>query len=736
MAKLRARCSLPCWIAAVLALGATPAVAEEPPEPAITGNVEAGAYFSSDDDYFFGEYTGLGEDEWNVLGNFLVRGRPAWDSGDTWHFLLRGQNLGLDSRRIEAEGGVQGLFRLHLSWDQIPHLISDDGEMVFQGRGGDLLTLPSNWISGTTTKAFPMLSQDLNQLRLRKDRRDLRAGTDVVLPHGFEFSTNYHYDRQTGRKPIGSVIGNSGGNPRSVIVPEDIDWRTHDGDVALRYASDVAQAEVGYEISRFNDEQPSFSWQNPFSAIGGWDPAAGFPTGFGGRGLAPDNEFHQVKASGGYNLPYDTRIMAHAAFGWMLQDDSFAPYTVNPALVVNTPVPENDAHAKINTKNMGVRITSRPIDRLRATAEWRLDDRDNDTPRDVFIYVPGDSLDQSTLSSDRARMNLPQSYRQNEGRVELGYEVIDRTELSVGYRHRVTDRSWTEADEVKEDIFQAGLRSRPIEQIEFRFDGTWSNRDGGDYFYNAPLAWGFSPQHVATVDLATDFENQPLLRKFTLADRQRKTVDSHLSYMPIENVTLGAQVGFANDDFDDSALGLRQRRALTWGFDASWSPIETVTAYAYYTNESFRSRQSGRSFSNDTDAWNPNRNWRQSDDDDVDTVGAGFEWVAIADRLTLRTDFVYAFAKDSIDVETAAALPRAVPLPTADNRLIDASVSAEVQVVEHVKARVGYMFEHFEADDWAVDGVQPNTINEVLTLGTESPNYDAHVVGFSIEYEF
>lgn len=728
------RTAVLCALVSSLALTAR---AEPPPEPAITGHIGLGAWYSSDDDYKFGEYTGFGEDEWNVLGDFELRGRPAWDSGEVWHFLLRGQNLGLDSRRIDARGGMQGRFRLHLSWDQIPHLLFDDGETIFRGRGTDLLTLPPGWVPAATTRGFTALPGSLDPLRMRRDRRDLRAGGDLVLPHGFELSTRYKYDRQTGRKPIGSVIGNSGGNPRAVIVPEPIDWRTHDGDIALRWASEIAQAEIGYEISRFEDEEPTLTWQNPFAAIGGWDPTAGFPTGFGSRGLAPDNEFHQVKASGGYELPFDTRIMAHAAFGWMLQDDSFAPYTVNPALAVTTPLPGRNADAEIETRNLGVRITSRPIDRLRAVAEWRMDDRDNDTPRDTFIYVPGDSLDQDTVDSDRARVNLPQSYRRNEGRVELGYEIFDRTELSVGYKHLQTERSWTEADLVKENVFKAGFRSRPIQQLDFRVDAAWADRDGGDYFYNAPLVWGFSPEHVATVDLATDFENHPLLRKFTLADRERQSIDAHVAVMPIESVTLGAQLGFANETYDDSELGLRARRATTWGFDASWSPLETLTAYAYYTNESFRSRQSGRSFTaGAASVTDPNFNWRQRDDDDVDTVGTGFEWIAIAERLTLRADFAYSFAKDSIDVETGAALPPAVPLPTADSRLFDVSVSAEVKLIEHVKARVGYMFESFEADDWSQEGVEPSTINEVLTLGEDTSNYDAHLIGLSLEYEF
>src|SRR5262249_14529100 len=156
--------------------------------------------------------------------------------------------------------------------------------------------------------------------------------------------------------------------------------------------------------------------------------------------------------------------------------------------------------------------------------------------------VPGDSQDQGSISSADARINLPNSYRRNDGRVELGYEVWNRTEISAGYQHLVTDRSWTEADEVKEDVFKAGIHGRPITRVDFRVDANWSNRDGGDYFSEAPLVWGFSPEHVATLNLATDFENNPLLRKFNFADRERQGVDARVAYMPIDTLTLSGQV--------------------------------------------------------------------------------------------------------------------------------------------------------------------------------------------------
>lgn len=41
-----------------------------------------------------------------------------------------------------------------------------------------------------------------------------------------------------------------------------------------------------------------------------------------------------------------------------------------------------------------------------------------------------------------------------------------------------------------------------------------------------------------------------------------------------------------------------------------------------------------------------------------------------------------------------------------------------------------------DAEDWAYDDVFETTIPEVLTLGEQNPDYDAHLVAFSLEYEF
>jgi MtrB/PioB family decaheme-associated outer membrane protein len=713
------------------------AAAEEPIPDTIWGSVEAGAYLSTEDSYQWGDYTGIKDDAWYGLANVELHGRAPWTSEDTWHFDFQGSNLALDSRFLSLSGGLQGLFSVWVEWDQIPLYDDDTASLVFLGRGTDTLTLPSNWVPAGTTAGFTALDTDLRRLNLSRDRYTLTAGADVVLPRGLALASEYQWQKVEGRKVTGAVIGNSGGNPRSSLLPAHVDWQTHQSDTALRFANETAQLELGYQNSYFDDLDDTLTWQNPFAAINGWDPAAGYPSGFGRKGLPPDNQFHQVYGSGGYNLPWwRTRVAGQASFAWYRQDDDFLPYTVNPALTVTTPLPRGDANGEIDATNVLLRVTSRPLDALRLTASYRLDDRDNDTPRDVYIYVPGDSLDQDTIDSDRARMNLPNSYRLQEGRLDLTYEVWRRTEVSAGYERQRETRSWTETDQLDDDIVRVGLRSRALSWADFRVDGTWWRRDAGDYFYQAPAVWGFSPEHVATVPSNEQFENVPPMRKFNYTDRDRGSVDARLLVMPVDAATLGFSLGWATEDYDASELGLRQRDVLSWGIDASWNPTETVTTYLWFQDQRYESQVRGRQWTGTVDAFDPRFDWKSDDEDDVKTVGLGAEWTGFEERLSLRADYAFSWAKERIHTNAGPALPATAPFPDARQMLHDVSFQAQVRIREGLVGRFGYLYEYLDVNDWAYDDVGPATVPEVLGLGQSMPDYGAHLFAFSLEYQF
>ena len=245
------------------------------------------------------------------------------------------------------------------------------------------------------------------------------------------------------------------------------------------------QLQLGYEISVFNDSNDSLTWQNPFSQVGGWQVGAGvgYPTGFGRKATPPDNSFNQVSMAGGVDLPWNTRISGDAAFGWMRQNADFLPYTVNPLLDAPVPPPRGDADAGIDTTAATLRLASRPIDHLRIDANVRYDDRDNTTPRDVYRYVSGDSLNQQGIGSDRARLNLPNSYQLVEGRFEAGYEFFERTELSVGYQRQEIERTYTEVDQTARTATKRRCAAARSSWLQTRVEGSYADRNGTEYMY-------------------------------------------------------------------------------------------------------------------------------------------------------------------------------------------------------------------------------------------------------------
>src|SRR5690606_1102872 len=183
-------------------------------------------------------------------------------------------------------------------------------------------------------------------------------------------------------------------------------------------------------------------------------------------------------------------------------------------------------------------------------------------------------------------------------------------------------------------------------------------------------------------------------------------------------------------------LGLRQRDALRWGVDASWSPTETVTAYLWYQNDDYRSDVRGRQWTGLGDAFDSSFDWKNEDRDEIQTVGLGAEWSGFEERLRLRADYAFSWAKERVNTVANPGLPPTRPFPDARTLMHDVGFSAEIGIREGLTGRFGYLFQFLDVNDWAYDDVGPATVSEVLGLGQSMPDHAAHLFAFSIEYRF
>lgn len=750
--------------------------------------IELGFLYNSGEELIFGDYGGLLDDPFFVLGNLDIRARDLFGWGDDHYARLRGLNLGLDSRFIDAEYGRQGLFGLRFEYDQLPAVHSETSRTFFSGVGGEQLTLPVPWTPGANGGEMTELAANLRRIDIDHERRRYSGGASLVLPANLDFDISYDYENKEGRRLSGSMIGLTGGNPRAVVIPAPVAYVTQQVEAALRYTGDNVQASLGYYGSFFNDENRFLAWENPYTAVGAWDPTAGYNDGtlaecvgvsgcgMGRKGLPPDNYFNQFLAQGGIDLPYRTRVTLNTAFGWMHQDDDLLPYSVNPQLDAMIPgggltdgtdlaaLPRRSLDAEIFNTLVDFRVASRPLEKLSLDLRYRFDDRDNDTPQDNWVRIRADAEDQAAADSGQARLNLPYSFTQHEVEAGVGYRIWRRTNLSLGYEWELTNRDFQEVDEVMDHILKAGLTSRPWSFLSTRLNYSRSWRRAEDYRANAPFIEGHA---MAVVDAdrtacltsgvvppeLCPFENHPLVRKYYLASRDRDDVRLQLSVVPHEDVTIGISANYVHEDYDDTEVGVTDVMHVSPGFDLAWTPIERLRTHAFYSYQWYKTKQNGWSFVGfDPDGPGPQggpfsqisdplRRWSSSDTDETHTVGAGFDVSILPNKFDVGVDYLFSQTDGQIDFALGSRLAAGVPYPSNRSRQHNVSVHGDYRFTDNISMRAGYLYADFNRTDWALDGIGPTSLSCsanacVIGSGRDAEDYRAHVVSWSLAYTF
>lgn len=705
----------------------------------IRSTIEVGACYVSDDSFRFGRYNGLTDQGATPIVNIDILRRGPYDGDSAAYWSLTGSDLGFDSRSAHAEYGVQGSYRLHADYDQIPSNRSDETRTLYAGAGTDTLTLPSGWVGAQTTAGLTRLLPSLTGVELGTERRRTGVGVDAQFGPHWSFTSNFRHETKDGIKSLGAVFGNSGGNPRAVLIPEPVDYSTEQIDLAARYFAKKWQVQLAYYGSLFNDRNSFVSFQSPYTNINGWAAGSGFPTGIGQMSTPPDNQFHQLTLDGGYNFSDTTRLSASVARGRMTQDDPFLPYTANPTLAgsISQPLPRDSLDGRIDTTVATLRFSSRPWTNFYWNAQFRYDDRDNKTPVDRYVYIGGDTQTQTTAAiSDRIRFNEPYSYTDEQFKLDAGYKVFRRTTLAVAAEHRKTDRTYAERERAEENLFRAEVRSEINDKLSGHLRWTRAERDGSTYHGNEPLETGFVPGFAATLN--GGFEQQPALRKFNQADRTRDIGSAALSYTPIPALTLSVGVDYALDDYDSSEIGLTLARTRSHTGDVVWAPNEHWSAYAFYTYEKMDSNQDGQSVGGNTrlvDSTNPARSWFAFHRDTLDTAGVGVKHAFASKRLELGADYVHSWTRSDVELDAGTALAFRA-LPQAKTSFDSVSVNGSWQIRNDTTLKLRFWRERLRTTDWQIDSLVPNQLANVITIGERSPDYSVNVVFASVVYRF
>jgi MtrB/PioB family decaheme-associated outer membrane protein len=679
-----------------------------------SNEVELGAGYIFDDAYHFGRYNGLVDQGAYIIGN--VRAKNYGEAGGYWR--LRGNDLGLDSRYLRLDSGIQGEQEYFIEYSQIPDYENDTALTPFLTPGSTRLLLPANFdVNNVNSFLLPFDQQT--------ERKRMGVGAKFFFKSRWELNGSFKHETKEGTDWIGGAMGPLEGErlmekTTGSLLPEPIDYETNKIHGALLYNGQQTQMEFAYHGSLFSNNNQSLTWQDPFDL-----------TRTGRIGLEPDNQMHQLSATLGHMLSPTSRLTAMVSLARLTQDDSFLPYSTTET---NFALPANSLDGEVLVKRGMLKLTSQPLRKLRLSAQYRYDERDNKIDIGDYYYYLADGRIVMTVAP---RQNDPLSYKRNQLDLTANYRLNSKMSLRSGYQYRHTHRDSTdqERDTTREHTLSAKWNYRASTEWDLALYGELLRRSGSTY----------DPR----------VNENPAMRVFNLADVDRYKLGTSINYTPTDRLTLGLTAEYLDDDYSDSPLGVTEAQQPSLMLNASYLVNDQLSTHAFYSHEEYASSHAGTD-----DAKSITPNWWADLQDTTDSVGLGAKLSGMFRKWDFGADLVYTRSKGEIDMNSSATQinnpdsaavfdPGVQQFPNLITSLRSLQLWGRYQYSDKIAYKLSYWYEAYNTEDWSVDNiavdsfVDPyvNNASETidggqLLFGEERLDYTQHVVGLSVNVKF
>jgi len=654
-----------------------------PFEDGTTGWVEPGTGYVSGDSFRFGDYTGL-QDRGGLAdlsGTWRYRGEESGGSLD-----LRTEHLGLDSRALGVSVGRQGRYRLWFGFETLPHLLANDSRSPFAGRAGQL-RLPGGWIPGSSTDSMAALDASVRTVPLRQEREHNAVGL-AFTPHRLaDLRLEYRRDENRGTGVTGgSFMTQASQLPRSIHQTTD----RVDASLAVRHA--LGHAQLAFDASFFANGVDALAWQNPYSPL-----TPGATTGQ--MALAPDNSAHRVSLNFGTPPATSLQVAGQVAIGRLRQDARFLPATVNPDEAVA--LPRTSLDGRVDTTLASLRASYGFGRRLRLTADVLRDDRDNRTPVDAYTQVVMDTF------TGGVRTNAPYGFTRNRWRFSAEHRA--RPRLAVGVDDDRRERRLQGVASTTERRYWGRMGWRPFADADLRVRLAHARREGAE---PVPVGAGVPAQNT-------------LARAYNTSERRRDEARADFSLgSPLLTTTFN--VSSARDEYPATVIGRTSGSEFGYGTDVILQAAEGLALSAFASHRSQETSQAGSQAFGLPD-------WVADQEDTTNVLGVHMSWRAPR-GLDLGADYVLSTSAGTIAM-LAGGSDSGFPLLLT--RWHDARVFARYALRPGLTLRLDLLREVYSARDWALDGLEPDTVSNLLTLGqgTQDGTVTAALLGVRYEFE-
>jgi MtrB/PioB family decaheme-associated outer membrane protein len=631
-------------------------------------------------------------------------------------FDLAADHVGRRDQRYVGSLVKPGKLEASFMWDQIPMLLSGDTRTLYSGIGTGTLSMEDS-IQGQGQVSPGALTDIFKQSALQFETRTRRHIADGRFQYeateALTFSTSFRRTNRSGSIPFGGSFGHGS----LAELPAPTEHNLSEFEAGAEYVRNPLLLRAGYSGSWFHNDVTSVIFDNPFR---GTDIASA--SSRGRLTLQPSNSFIGVNGLVSVKLPYRSRATGYVSVG-LLRDagDSIVPQTINSVVSpLVAPLERPTVEGEARTSAVNLNFVSRPKQYLDLTVRYRSYDYDNKTPELTLTQRVSydNAISAATFETE------PFGVLRHTLDADLRFIPRGRMSAGVGYSRIAEDRTHRIFESTTDNQFRLTFDAMTRQWFSLRTKYEHAQRRGEGI-------------EQGERELEAILE-QPKLRHFDIASRDRDRFTVIGTVTPIEFFSANVSIGAGKDDYIESIFGLRDNTHKVYGAGGDLVPNDRMSFGLSYSYEDYdalqRSRQAGApTGTTANERFDPSRNWAADTSDHTHSVLLNAEVTRIADKVDLRVLYDFSRARARYDYITGAVPNRTLPeevvvpatlptpteLPPTLSELNRATVDVAYALSRRLSLGVSYWYERYRVTDFTLDvDANPDLVRgQALLLG-------------------
>jgi MtrB/PioB family decaheme-associated outer membrane protein len=647
----------------------------------LAAQAELGAVAVKGANASYGRYTG--EDRSGGFVDAGAQGQGRNKDGDYVSFDAR--RLGLPARDASVTEGHEGRYELTIGYDGQPNRLYQGAVTPLTGSSGGL-HLPQGWVPAGTTGGMSALGASLVPADIGSERRTVSlqaryfAGTQWTV-----FGALSHQEKD------GTAATSASFLTQAVQLVQPFDTVTDTLEAGVAWAGRSAGARLGYTGSWFDNSDTALRFDNPYLPL--------VPGSIQGQlGTAPSNTLQQLSANGNVQLPWrETTLSASASIGSLRQNAAFVPVSTLPGSGVP---PAGSLNGDVRLSHYALGGGYSPLSRLSLRGNARFDGRDDRTAPLTVNTVVTDTFAAGPAVTPR--------YGQNRMHLDGGadYALQPWARLGVGGTFQDVHYAPGQVLDHTHEVESWGrVTITPIDELSL----------------GLKLGNGLRKVSGFNATALPPAEN-PLIRAFNTAPRDRSFATLSGAWTATPALALTLESTLANDDYRSSPLGLQSVHERSTAAALTWTPSDTLSGTLDAAYQSQRSLQNGYSGS-------ASPGWLLADAQRYWNLGAAARWTR--DRWAVALD--YRYAPSTVDSDSSYGAPNAA-FPQNTTRLESAQLGVSYTGSPALQWHLRLAHEGYRSSDWALGGVGPSTVPNLLALGIMPLHDSVNLLGVTVRY--